>query len=94
MAKEMMPPQLPLAATIFPGRTVLTLSEVAKALRWTETHIKDLIDEGQLVAIDIASPAAPGTKRRASACAYPSALTTASSVNAPVSGEMMIGYEF
>jgi hypothetical protein len=44
MAKEMMPPQLPLAATIFPGRIVLTLSEVAKALRWTETHLKELID--------------------------------------------------
>ena len=42
-----MPPQLPLAATIFPGRTVLTPSEVAKALRCTETHIKDLIDEGR-----------------------------------------------
>jgi excisionase family DNA binding protein len=61
MAKEVMnSPQLPLAQTTFPGRSVLTISEVAKTLNCTETHVRDLIDEGQLVAVDIAGPPVPG----------------------------------
>jgi hypothetical protein len=64
MAEEMTAPQLPLAHITFPGRTVLMISEVAKALRCTETHVRDLIDEGQLVAVDIASPITHGNKPR------------------------------
>lgn len=64
MATEITASQLPLAQITFPGRTVLMISEVAKALCCTETHVRDLIDEGQLVAVDIASPAASGSKPR------------------------------
>ena len=55
---------LPLAQTQFPGRHLLLISEVAKALQCTETHVRDLIDEGQIITIDIASPPDAGKAAR------------------------------
>ncbi len=52
--------ELPLSAIaphkLFPGRTSLYVSEVAKALQMTERQVLDLIDEGALEAVNIASP--------------------------------------
>jgi len=36
----------------FPGRTTLTVAEIAAKLGWGEKHVADLIAEGRLVAID------------------------------------------
>lgn len=43
------------AHALFPGRTSLRVVEVAKALAMTERQVADLIDEGELVAVDISS---------------------------------------
>jgi hypothetical protein len=48
---------LPLATIVFPGRNVLMIHEVAKALNCTNQHVIDLIVEGQIVAVDIGGPA-------------------------------------
>jgi hypothetical protein len=37
---------------LFPNRTVLTVAEVAKALRFTIKHVCDLCDEGAIQCID------------------------------------------
>lgn len=37
----------------FPGRTTLTLQEIAKKLDCTTTHLIHLIEDGSLQAIDI-----------------------------------------
>ena len=47
------PQQLTFASLLFPGRTVLYVGEVAAKLQVTEQHVLDLIDEGQLRAINI-----------------------------------------
>jgi hypothetical protein len=36
----------------FPGRTTLTVAEIAAKLGWTEKHIGDLVTEGELPAIN------------------------------------------
>lgn len=41
-----------LASLDFPGRTTLTVAEIAERLGYTEQHIADLIDEDQLGAVD------------------------------------------
>lgn len=46
---------------LFPGRTVLRVEEVAKALAVTTQHVRDLIEEGKMAAINISgSPITPG----------------------------------
>lgn len=42
-----------LAHKVFPGRTMLLIAEVAAAWKCTEQHVLDLVEEGQLVAVDI-----------------------------------------
>lgn len=46
------------------------ISEVARALKCTETHIRDLIDEGQLMAVDIAGADTPRKCLRIPVSAY------------------------
>jgi len=48
---------LPLAESVFPNRNFLMISEVSKVLKCTNQHVLDLIEEGQLVAVDISGPA-------------------------------------
>jgi excisionase family DNA binding protein len=45
--------QLDFDALMFPGRKMLYISEVADRLQVTERHVRDLIDEGKLGAINI-----------------------------------------
>ena len=40
-------------ALLFAGRTTLYVSEVAEKLRITEQHVRNLIDEGKLLAINV-----------------------------------------
>jgi excisionase family DNA binding protein len=47
------PQQLDFQRLLFPGRTVLYVSEVAEKLNVSERHIVDLIEEGKLLAINI-----------------------------------------
>jgi excisionase family DNA binding protein len=42
------------AAKLFPGRTVLTVNEVAAALRVTNAHVKNMVEEGKLIAVNSA----------------------------------------
>lgn len=57
--------ELPTAQIAFPGRSLLLISEVSKALKCTNQHVIDLVEEGQLVAVDIAGPVAdPSQKPR------------------------------
>ena len=51
-----------LSGGAFPGRTTLFVGEVARALRVTKQHVVNLIDEGFLSAIDVAS--GPLAKKR------------------------------
>ena len=45
----------------FPGRAVLTCHEVAAVFRMSVCHVRDLIDEGRLGAINISGqPVKPG----------------------------------
>jgi hypothetical protein len=48
--------ELPLAQSVFPGRNFLLISEVAKALKCSNQHVTDLIEEGLIVAVDIGNP--------------------------------------
>lgn len=41
------PQQLTFGSLLFPGRTVLYVSEVAEKLKVTDQHVIDLIEEGQ-----------------------------------------------
>lgn len=45
--------QMDFNALLFPGRKMLYISEVAERLEVTERHVRNLIEEGKLVAIDI-----------------------------------------
>lgn len=45
--------QMDFNALLFPGRKVLYVAEVAERLEVTERHVRDLIDEGKLGAINI-----------------------------------------
>jgi len=47
------PQQLQFGTLLFPGRTVLYVSEVAERLAITERHVLDLIEEGKLRAINV-----------------------------------------
>lgn len=47
----------------FPGRTVLYVWEIAQKLGGTVQHYLNLVDTGELVAIDTASRAAGKTRR-------------------------------
>lgn len=47
------PEQSTFDGLLFPGRRVLCVAEVAERLRITEQHVIDLIDEGQLRAVNI-----------------------------------------
>lgn len=54
-------PEFPFASLDFPGRTTLTVAEVARRTGFCTRHIEGLIDVGALVALNGASPHA--TKR-------------------------------
>lgn len=54
--------ELPFVSLDFPGRTVLTIAEVADKLGLCEEHVCDLVDEGELAAVDASSK---GASRRA-----------------------------
>lgn len=43
------------AHALFPGRSTLYVSEVCKALSMSENQVIDLIESGQLAAVDISS---------------------------------------
>lgn len=48
-----MPEQLQLFASLdFPGRTTVQLWEIADRLNWTVRHLLNLVDSGDLVALD------------------------------------------
>jgi excisionase family DNA binding protein len=47
------PQQVDFTELLFPGRTVLYVAEVASRLKVTEQHVCDLIEEGQLHAINL-----------------------------------------
>ena len=47
------PEQTDFNALLFPGRKMLYVAEVAERLELTEQAIRDLIDEGQLHAINV-----------------------------------------
>lgn len=63
MRQTTLPPSVPETSSLtsvlahgrFPGRSVLSVSEVAAALEVTERHIIDLIDEGRLAGINISA---------------------------------------
>jgi hypothetical protein len=44
--------QFPFPSLDFPGRTTLTAAEIAGRLGYDEKHVRDLITEGELPAID------------------------------------------
>jgi len=50
-----------LAHKVFPGRLLLSITEVADALGVTDQHIKNLIECGDLIATDVRS-STKGTK--------------------------------
>jgi excisionase family DNA binding protein len=47
------PQQMSFGSLLFPGRTVLYVSEVAEKLNVTEQHVLNLIEEGKLLAVNI-----------------------------------------
>lgn len=53
--RERLAPSSFASHTLFPGRTTLYVSEVAKALTMTMQQVVDLIHGGQLLAVDISS---------------------------------------
>ena len=56
---------------IFQGRTVLRCQEIAAALAITVCHVRDLIDEGRLAAVNIAGqPVKPGKHPAAERAQY------------------------
>lgn len=60
MSKTLPPQQLGFEKLLFPGRSVLYVSEVAEKLEVTEQHVLNLIDEGKLRALNIGI----GTQRK------------------------------
>lgn len=48
----------PFTSLDFPGRVTLMVDEIAERLGVTAQHLLDLIEEGELVAIDLAGKAA------------------------------------
>jgi len=48
------------AANLFPGRKTLYVHEVCKVLNISDGHARNLIEEGKLVAVNVA----PGGSRR------------------------------
>jgi excisionase family DNA binding protein len=44
--------QFPFPSLDFPGRTTLTAGEIAERLGYDEKHVRDLITEGELPALD------------------------------------------
>lgn len=54
--------EFPFASLDFPGRTTLYLHEVAERLGVSSRHVADLIEEGQLAAINIAGESATSRK--------------------------------
>lgn len=44
--------QFPFPSLDFPGRSTLTVAEIAAKLGWTEKHVGDLVAEGELPGID------------------------------------------
>lgn len=59
-------PQLlfPFASLDFPGRSMLYPHEVAEKLGMSADHLHDLMDDGSLVGMDIASPGASRREMR------------------------------
>jgi hypothetical protein len=61
--------ELPLTAvmshTLFPGRVLLRVAEVAAALRCDDEHVFRLVDNGRMVAVNIATSTEiqPGTSK-------------------------------
>lgn len=53
--------ELPFVSLDFPGRVTLMSGEIAAKLGCSPLHIANLVDSGELVAIDLASP---NTSRR------------------------------
>jgi hypothetical protein len=53
--------ELPFASLDFPGRTILIAAEIAQRLGLTARHICNLVDSGELVAVDASSA---GSSRR------------------------------
>lgn len=58
------------ASLDFPGRTVLTVAEIAERLNFTVQHILDLIAEGELTAINGAGKGASRSSMRVPIEAY------------------------
>ena len=58
----------PLTNRVFPGRHLLTVGEVATACGVDNQHITNLVESGDLVAIDLRTsrPARPGTVKHKS----------------------------
>ena len=56
------PQQLTFGSLLFPGRTVLYVSEVAEKLDISERHVIDLIEEGKLRAINVGGANTSGRK--------------------------------
>lgn len=50
--------QFPFTSLDFPGRVTLTVDEIATRLGATTQHILDLIEEGELVAVDLSGKGA------------------------------------
>lgn len=70
MTQDELPLSSVLSHAIFPGRSVLTLREVAHALRCHPDHLLKLIDTGRIVALDISTgrPIKPGHAREHRRC--------------------------
>ena len=68
--------ELPLASvrshSLFPGRSLLTVAEVAQAWGVSIQHVINLIEVGDLAAIDIrtSKPVAPGTTHKMARAHY------------------------
>lgn len=62
-AQHELPLTAALAHAVFPGRTLLIIAEVAEALKCTQQHVLDLVEEGQLVAVDIRGKLAGATAK-------------------------------
>jgi len=58
----------PLAQTLFPGRSMLTVGEIATACGVDNQHITSLVESGDLVAIDLRTsrPARTGKSKHKS----------------------------
>jgi hypothetical protein len=70
IVQDELPLESVLSHTIFPGRSALTLGEVAKALGCHTDHLLNLIDCGRITALDISTgrEVTAGTSRQHRRC--------------------------